>query len=280
MPAFEIHLYRVKFIRPEQASFLHDRKSPKSLFLAALNEKPSFTARNGAEWHIGNLEFTKKNNTGRFAIGRTTVLTIEKYDTETGNFVEELSDSSPHTVVFFDASIGLLGIVQKRSLIRKVSTLAQRIEDVLTETDVCIKNQLNIEVSPIPNPEGFLSHIKKAYRVKAFRATFSGPNPFDADEFFQKPLSVYLNKANGSSGSTQIKGEELNKSVVEEVAKSSAATGNKVSAKIVERKGKRPKTVRMNEDAIVKTISDDTPAKEIIPILQNEYNQVRHDHEF
>jgi hypothetical protein len=78
------------------------------------------------------------------------------------------------------------------------------------------ENNISVEIRPIPDPEGFLRALNTAYRVSRFTATFRGPNPFDADEHFQKPLAVYLSAAKGVKGRTQIQGEDLNRKVLQE----------------------------------------------------------------
>lgn len=50
-----------------------------------------------------------------------------------------------------------------------------------------------------PDPDSFLRELNEAYNVLQFSATFQRPNPFDADEFFQRPLAVYLSATGGDS---------------------------------------------------------------------------------
>ncbi|WP_146135151.1 hypothetical protein [Neisseria iguanae] len=88
--------------------------------------------------------------------------------------------------------------------------------------------------------------MNQAYKLFRFTITFRGPNPFDADEYFQKPLSVYLSAANGQKGRTIIDGDDLNGDVLTEVTKSSAATGNEASARI--QKSPKQKATTINPE--------------------------------
>lgn len=88
------------------------------------------------------------------------------------------------------------------------------------------------ELDLIPDPESFLEKLYSAYAVKRFRATFTGPNPIDADELFQKPMSYYCQQLGADEGSVAVKGESLDDDAVAAVAKSTAATGNTASALI------------------------------------------------
>ena len=115
MPTIEYSLFRVKFVRPRQGSFLHDDLTPSQLLLAAISEKPSAELRKGFNWHIGNIKMFGMA-AGYFAFGRTTTASIEKFDVASGNFVEEQLEQSPYTHCVFDASIGFLGIAKKSNL--------------------------------------------------------------------------------------------------------------------------------------------------------------------
>lgn len=145
---------------------------------------------------------------GYFAAGRTTTLTVEKFDELSSNFVEEELEESPYTHCVFDASIGIIGIAKKLNLSPTSKGVAARLEQLLSLARIVRNNDVLVEIRPIPDPEGFLKAIDRAFRVFSFSATFRGPNPFDADEHFQKPLSVYLSAADGTKGRTTISGDD------------------------------------------------------------------------
>ena len=167
-----------------------------------------------------------------------------------GNFVVEELEESPYTHCVFDARIGIIGIARKASLAPAAKGIAARIEQLLSMSRVITENGISVEIVPIPDPEGFLSLLASAYRVTRFTATFRGPNPFDADEHFQKPLSVYLSAANGEMGKAQIQGEDLNRGVLQDVTRSTAATGNVASAMIMKNQHQKPITINLNGDPV------------------------------
>jgi hypothetical protein len=119
--------------------------------------------------------------------------------------VEEELEESPYTHCVFDARIGFIGIAKKSSLSQTTNGIAAQIEKLLSMTRAIRENDISVEIPPIPDPEGFLRALMSAYRVSRFFATFRGPNPFDADEHFQKPLSVYLSAANGEKAKRKYK---------------------------------------------------------------------------
>jgi hypothetical protein len=278
MTTIEYSLFRAKFIRPTQTSFLHKDLTPGQLFLAALEERPTAELRKGYIWHIGNIRYFSKN-TGYFAIGRTTNSTIEKFDEETGNFVEEELESSPYTHCVFDAQIGFIGIAKKMTLAPTSKGVAARIEELLATARSIVENSIDVEVVPIPDPENFLKSLASAYRVFTFSATFRGPNPFDADEHFQKPLAVYLAAAGGEKGKAQIQGDDLNREVLQEVTRSTAATGNEASARIMREKSQKPITINLKGDPVKRRYDEDRHHPEVVLAdLTELYHKVRNDY--
>jgi hypothetical protein len=249
MAIIEYSLFRVKFVLPRQQSWLHYHVTPRDIFLASLKARPDSQVREGYTWHIGNVRFISPT-AGYFAIGRTTRSTIEKYDATTGNFAEEELETSPYTHCVFDAEIGFVGIAKKTSLSPTTAGIARRVEDLLSRTAEVMDNDIRVEIAPIPDPESFLQEIRDAFAVLQFTATFHGPNPFDADEHFQKPLSSLLSAADGKKGKTQIDGDDLNREVLEAVTKSTAATGNEASARIKRKRNGRATKIRLKGSTV------------------------------
>lgn len=277
MASIEYSLFRAKFIKPNQKSLIEEHLTPRELFLLALDERPSAELRKGYTWHIGNIqEFSY--STGYFAIGRTTSSTIEKFDEISGNFVEEELEESPYTHCVFNADIGFIGIAKKVTLTQTAKSLASRVEELLSTADVIKRNSIAVEIVPIPDPEGFLKQLMSAYRVFRFSASFRGPNPFDADEFFQKPLAVYLSAAGGEKGKAQIQGEDLNREVLQSVTRSTAATGNEASARILRAKFQKAITINLQGDPIKRRYEEDHHHPEaVLADLTELYHKVRND---
>jgi len=249
MASIEYSLFRAKFIRSQQTSFLHDDLTPRDIMLKAIAQRPSSELRKGYHWHIGNLSMFSEYS-GYFAIGRTTTSTIEKFDEVTGDFVEEELEESPYTHCVFDAKIGFVGIAKKPNLSQTTKGIAGRVAELLTGTEVVVANAITVDIRPIPDPEGFIKALDTAFRVYSFAASFRGPNPFDSDEHFQKPLSVYLSAANGNKGKAQISGDDLNRQVLQQVTRSTAATGNEASARIQRQQSQKSITINLKGDPV------------------------------
>ncbi|MBX3418854.1 MAG: hypothetical protein KF851_14710 [Pirellulaceae bacterium] len=242
-----------------------------------MKERPSSKLNVGRTWHIGNIkEFGP--DSGYFAFGRTTRATNTKFDDETGNFVNEDFQTSPYTHVVFNSKIGFLGIAHNHRLARSAIGISKKLQLVLGQTGVVRSNDVEVVISPISDPQSFLNTIANAYRVMRFTAHFTGPNPFDADEYFQRPLSVYAASANASKGKAQIDGENLRKEVVTEVARSTAASGNKASARVKRTKSQAPVTIGLKGEPIKRRFDEDShDPKAVINELTSVYKEVRVD---
>jgi hypothetical protein len=274
MPRIEYHLYRVKFVKPAQLALFNPELSARSIFEEALAERPSLQIREGNVWHIGNIEQITLD-AGRFAVGRTTTTTVEKFDSATGNFTELLDDSGPYTYVYFDSRIGLLGIGKRTKVAQDVKAVARKLQRLFSCAQVVAGNGVTVRVDLIPDPESFLEKLHSAYSVKRFKAAFTGPNPIDADELFQKPMSIYCQQLGADEGSVSVKGASLDDEAVAAIAKSTAATGNTASALIQVEKGSRPIPISFKGDARRVVIDSEIEKADALRHIQQEYGEVR-----
>lgn len=274
MPSTEYHLYRVKFVKPAQLALFNPKMTARSIFEEAISERPSLQLREGTVWHIGNIEHITED-AGRFAVGRTTTTTIEKFDNTTGNFTELRDDSGPYTYVYFDSRIGLLGIGKRTKVAADVKAVARKLQKLLSTTQIVVASGVTARVDLIPDPESFLEKLHSAYSVKRFKAAFTGPNPVDADELFQKPMSYYCQQLGAEEGSVSVKGDSLDDDAVAAVAKSTAATGNAASALIQVEKGSRPIPISFKGDARRVVIGSEVEKAEALKLIQREYGEVR-----
>ena len=274
MQTTEYHLYRTKFIKPAQANLFNPNITAQEIFESALSSKPSLELIKNSVWHIGNIERLTSTG-GRFAIGRTTTTTIEKYDPNSGNFADHIDDSGPYTFVYFDSTIGLLGIGKRTKVAQNVKAIAKKIKKLFEKTDVVMQNHIDVRIDIIPDPETFLEKINSAYAIKRFKAHFTGPNPIDADELFQKPLSYYCQQLDAQEGSVVVNGEALNPAAVSAVAKSTAATANSASALVQTERNTRPISIALTGDARKVSTPFEADPLSILELIKDSYKEVR-----
>jgi hypothetical protein len=248
----------------------------QDVFTAALRGDAGTTIRAGYRWHIANVQFYSEFS-GYFRIGRTTLTASPTFNPESG-FTEQVSEFSPFTHCVFDAQIGFVGIARNTELAQETDAIARRVADALSSTRPVEENSIFVELTPIPNPEGFLHDIDSAYRVIKFSATFHRPNPVDADEIFQKPLAKLLATANGQLGKAEVTGEDLNREAIKAITRSTAATGNDATARVRTGRGKRSKKIRLRRSTVTASYEEEehNPAQ-VLADLRTLYKRVRND---
>nr|WP_313404105.1 hypothetical protein [Pseudomonas sp.] len=240
------YLYRLKAYRGKIFSYPGTRSQ---FFNDLINHKPSSELRKGYKWHIGNISRFSEDGV-IFAIGRTTKFSVEKYDEESGNFIQGKNDESPFTYVIHDEKNGVLAVGSKARLSPTTKGIANSLQKLLNEHIFTRSNNVRFEIAEIVDPEGFIKSLKSAYEVVGFKMHFTEPNPFDVEEDFHKPMEKLLEKAGASQGVTQISGCNLDKEVLEDLTRSVASTGNTVSARVREEEGLRPKNKMLNGSAV------------------------------
>lgn len=78
-----------------------------------------------------------------------------------------------------------------------------------------------------------------------------------------------------STGMLEVVGESLNEDVAASVAKSTAATGNTATARIVTERGVKAKNIKMKGDAVVVTVEQEASNSQILEQMHIEYRRVR-----
>lgn len=270
-----IFLFRVKFIKGKQLPLEFENIKPEEILIRSLKEKPDVDTREGYSWHIGNVTLLEEHY-GSFAIGRKSITQLPHYDNEKKDFIDELSETSPYTIIYFDSTIGLLGIKRNYRLAPKESGIANKVQQLLSSTSIVKQSMTYVEVDAIKDPMSFINKLKNAYSIKKFTVTFSGPNPFDADEYFHKPMSIYLQAAEGKEGKTTIDGENLNSETLIHVTRSVASTGNNAIARLQNSADEKIITASLRDNPAKIVISPELIEEDKINRkLIEEYRQVR-----
>lgn len=270
----EYHLYRVKFIKPAQTELFSPNLTAREMLENGLAERPSLEVKANNVWHVGNVEEITPD-AGRFAIGRITKTTVEKYDPSSGDFTESIDESGPYTFVYFDAELGVLGIAKKAKVANDVKAISRKIQKLLFSTTLVKENKIDVRVDAIPDPESFLQKIHSAYAIKRFKANFTGPNPIDADVLFQRPLAYYCQQLNGEQGSVSVSGKSLNEDSIAAIAKSTAATGNNASALVQSEPGAKVSSISFDNDVRKVFVDAESDKERTLAFIRSAYREVR-----
>lgn len=230
MATIEYALFRAKFIRPTQMKLFVDPSTPSEIFRECITSRPSAAYRR-VEWHVGNVE-EYDEGLGYFRVGKTKLDTVSEFDDDTGDFVDREGDTTEYAHCLFDLEFGTLAIAKNWRLTQSVLSVANIVTRLFGSVPLVADNDITVEVAPIPNPDEFVDMIISAHQVTKFSATFTGPNPFDADEYFQKPLATLCGESRAERGKAELVGDDLDREVLVEVTRSTAATGNVAKARI------------------------------------------------
>jgi len=271
-----LYLFRIKVIKTDQRDLFEHNEGRGDFLSELIFSKPSEELREGYIWHIGNVKEINAEGI-LFAAGRTTKKSKELYDEELKDFLEVEDEESPFTYVYYERKFSVLGIEPKSKLSPTVKGIARNLEKLLNSQTVTKNNGVEIEISEIWDPEGFLRQVRQAYAVVGFTVNFGKPNPFDVEKDFHKPMEKYLEETGGSKGKATVQGEDLDREKIEEVTRSVASTGNDASARLRQRQGQRPVTKHLQGDPVSVPLEGDEKrdALNLLGRIREAYHRVR-----
>lgn len=255
MPTY--HLFRAKLLTKTQPGLFANDIQKEDILIHVIKTKPSYDFGRNQVWHIGNVN--DLNGSGVvFAIGRTTTRGKSLYDEEKGEFIELEDEESPYTYVFYIKHYSLMAIMYNSKVSPHIKTVANKITKIINSHAVFIYSPFELMLSEIWDPNKFIEYIRNAARVVSFSASASRPNPFDVNSDFHKPLEKLIEAADANKGETTVKGEDLNRTILEEIAHSVASTGDDARMRFQDEVGGSIITKHMRGDSVtVTTESDD-----------------------
>jgi hypothetical protein len=265
---FYIHVLRIKCETLPQADFLRSTRDPVDVISRSFEGKPTADVGRGSEWHIGNIENIESEGIG-FAMGRTQAVKSPRFDTVNHDFLEEEAMRAPFTIGVFDKSTQTCGIIRKTGVSQSSSEIAGKLQILLNSAGVAAESNSHIVVDPIPDPVSFIEAIRDAEAVTRFSFTVTRPNPQDVNRLIQKPAEEFTEAIDGEKARIEVEGDSLNKSVVEDVAKATAAVGETATANIRPAGGGRTKRIYLTGNAVVEPVDAGKTQSVFAAILTN-----------
>nr|WP_314860779.1 hypothetical protein [uncultured Undibacterium sp.] len=230
MEVERIYFFRLRlFDRPQGQLF--ERKTRKQLLEESFSNKQLAIETHGSRWRFGN--FDKINREINYLrVGKVKAETNERFIE--GDFGEEILELGVSTKVLVNTNLGLLAIFQNWDLAQNAITIASRIVEILQSNQALSINGYFPVIDQLRDPQDFVEMIKRAYAVRSIEINFKGSNPRDIGLIFHKQLEETVDLLRGNTGQTKISGDFLDKKTVIDIARSTARTGDSVSAKIQE----------------------------------------------
>ena len=143
---------------------------------------------------------------------------------------------------------------------------------IFEESETIKEYGVDIKIDAIYDPIEFIDKITSAYSIKQFKISFTGPNPIDADEYFNKPLSNMSQKSNAERGILELQSEKsLDNETIEALARSTASLGNNATAKIQISSGAKSIPIRLKGDIANIPDKANFSPKEILKSIKSLY---------
>ena len=219
----EFQLFRVKVFLPQQMSLLEPTRSRSSILREVIESQPEAQLRRGVQWHLGNVEQIGTDAL-YFRVGRTTTSTLEFF--EDGKFADQLFETAPYTHALIDLPTEVCVIAKKTQLSHQTTGIANQLARLFEHSETALKLETQFKIGEINDPEDFISQLKSAFLISKYTVWFTQPNPFDVNEDFIRPAQKLVRASNGQQGKTELKGQSLNATVLEDISRSAAATGD------------------------------------------------------
>lgn len=274
---FHIHVLRVKCEPLPQGDLLRATRDPVGVITRSIETKPTSQVGRGSEWHIGNVEIMKSGAIA-FAMGRTQAVKSPQFDNISHDFMEEDALRAPFTIGIFDQETQACGIIRKPGVSQNTNEIAAKLEKLLNSAPFAHEANSTIVVDPIVDPVSFITAIRLADSVTRFRFSVSRPNPHDVDRLIQRPAEEFTQLAEGERAIVEVEGENLNKDIIEEVANSVAAVGEKAAADIRPTGSKRSKRVYLSGNPVVEPVEpsdSESIFSAILKTTRSAYDRVR-----
>jgi hypothetical protein len=271
----DFQLFRVKVYPSPQRLLFQGEITRQEALRRSLCSLPQVELRTGRVWHIGNVREIDKAGL-YFRIGRTSRSTVGVY--EEGNSTDQEFETAPYSHVMLDVELEISAIAKKTQLAPKPSGIANQLARLLNHSGPARELGFSVEVDEISDPEDFVTYLREADAIPKFWMTFSRPNAIDANKDFVQPFQKFLAESNGERGKAELQGGALEPGLLEELARSAAATGNDAGATMIRateerkiRKRLRGNTVNIEEE----DLTDDQGLTRLLNHVKEAYKRIR-----
>jgi hypothetical protein len=275
---FFIHVLRVRCEPLLQPGLFSEPREASIVISDSLLATPTAQVGRGSEWHIGRPEVLPEYGIG-FQMGRVQAVATPQFDTEEHRFFEAEALRAPYTLGIYDQQYQACGIIRKSGVSQSSSEIAGKLQRLLNATPFPETAGYRIVVDPIPDPAHFVEQIRSAERITKFSFVASFENPFDVENLIQRPAEHFNQVARGRRTKVEVDGEDLNKEVLEELARGVAATGEQAAASIRPAVGARGKRIYLKGSPVTEQIEpgdDESVFESMLRVTRDAYSRIRH----
>lgn len=251
-----LHLFKIQVF--QQRSMFTEPVTPSGALRQILETYPK--PRLGKpRWVIGKV-IPLQGVGAYFRIGKLKKASLELLERD--DFEIHELDTWPFTYALLDYDRELCLIAYRAAVATRVTTIANRIADLLSETERAKELGAEVYLSPIPDPRDLIEILRQAARITEFTFTYRRPNAWDAHEDYQKPFQRLLQGLNGNEAETKVNSEDLEGKPLEDIAAHVAATGSKANARVVMVEGQPPSRHRLGTNYVTLEYADEIESLE------------------
>lgn len=276
-----IHLFRCKAEPRRQLDAFAERMPSSDIVAQSFLERLTTKVPRGALWHIGNTVDTAEGGVF-FALGRESVVKAQHFDEGRREFHEVEETQSPFTVGVYDRETQATGVLVKAGVSLNAREISNKLQILLNSAGIAARHNAEIVVDFIPDPEGFIQVLSKAYRITRFEFDFTPPNPPDDEELIQRPLKNFAARAGAIDGTTIVRGQALNSAELIPLTHALASTGDNATANVQMRQGTPIVRRNLNTNALkepVRAELHESTSSALLRAVKSAYRQVRNEKE-
>lgn len=273
-----LFVFRIRCEHQEQADMFALDRLPAQVILDAFRSHPAAEVGAGSEWHIAAIEQVSSGSLA-FQIGRVQSVTNPQYDDERQRFYEAQGERAPYAYGVFDGETQACVIEKKSSVTAKAPEVAAKLSKLLNSSRHVAEAGFVVIVDELRDPEGFIDQIRQADKVTRFQFVAEFENPHDISALIHRPAERYNELIRGNSTTVETRGSDLDKDVVEEMARSAASVGDPASATIRENGEAKGKTIYLRGTPLLEKLSlpdgVENMAEQMLIALRRAYRRIR-----
>ena len=249
-----LHVFRIRCEHRDQADLFAEHRSAAAVIVDSFQAHPEAEVGAGSEWHIAASNVFA-GNAVEFQIGRVQSIKSPQYDDKKQIFYEEDGERAPYVHGVFDSDTQSCVIEKKSQITAKASEVALKLEKLLNAPPFASKAGFRIVVDELRDPEGFIEQIRQSESVTRFQFVAEFENPHDVYNLIHGPAERYNEEIGGQKTTVETRGPDLNKDVVEAMARSAASVGDPASATIREAGQAKGKTIYLRGTPLLEKLS-------------------------
>lgn len=273
-----LYVFRIRCEHQAQGEMFAEDREPSAVIMDSFMDHPEAEIGGGSEWHIAAAERFSAGALA-FQIGRVQSVKNPQYDDKRRRFYEADVERAPYAFGVFDSETQVCVIEKKSTVTAKAPEVAVKLQKLLSNPGFASRAGFRIVVDELRDPEGFIEQIRRAERVTRFQFVAEFENSHDVFKLIHGPAERYNELIRGETTTVETRGPDLDKDIVEEMARSAASIGDPASATIKEGGESKGKTVYLRGTPLLEKLilheSLDGMREKMLEVLQAAYRRLR-----